>query len=182
MAPPERGGHPPRVWLVRPLHRLRAGLDGHHGVVLRGRAAHDSEVSVSPDGGSAANLAFTVNAVGVGQNTHVLAFVSWVRNSKNEPQQTPLFMSTLRPDDRGLVDQKVTVHLTRPGAPHSLRLQVYRVDDANTAKIEQRAATAAQNPQAATRGVPKGASCGDQADQRTAPACTEIMVPGRQPQ
>lgn len=123
-----------------------------------------NEVSISTPSETTADVTFTIQAEGVSRDTHVLVFASWVRNSSADPQQRPFFTSTVRPNPSGVVGQKVTMTLSRPATSTLIRLQTYRLADDPAAR-------------GAPVGPPPGSSCSDQADQKTAPACLELLIP-----
>jgi hypothetical protein len=90
-----------------------------------------TKVSLVSDGGAHVILSFTVTATGVKHDNLLRAFALWVprvaatsSQATKAPRTTPpsqpmpFYVTTLRPDDKGIVSQEVTVLLDRRREAH----------------------------------------------------------------
>jgi hypothetical protein len=137
------------------------------GVALLGRGASTglkgngrptvTEISATTTDSKQTQVTFAVRADGVKIDDRLTVFAVSVRKSPSEPVRAPLFTSTLRPNDRGVVDQKITFTMNASSAPSDLSVQVYRHQD-----------------EPAESAIPT--SCAE-VDQAKAPACARIAIP-----
>ena len=125
-----------------------------------------TKVSVVAAGDAHATLSFTVSATGVRSNGLLRVFASWATPESS----TPFYVTTLRPNDLGTVNQEVTVLVDRPTPSQIVRLQVY--PDPSAAD----SSASGQSGQVAPPPIPYGAQCGNQADPKLAAVCAEVMV------
>lgn len=135
-----------------------------------------------------AKVTFTVLSDGVSRDSCMRVTAFWTGKSSS-PTEDLLYVSSLRPDTKGVVNQKVTMTLGRPREDRRLRIQVTRGDEEGTgcqpAKLvtPQPAPSGTASPSDSASSPPPvvfmfpGASCLDQSDQKTAPVCTDILVP-----
>jgi hypothetical protein len=142
-----------------------------------------TKVSVVSDGDTHATLSFTVTANGVKKDNLLRAFAIWAPDTTTlqpgqAPQQEPPFyVATLRPDDKGVVSQEVSILIDRPPSAQKIRIQVYWDTSASpqpTATSAQPTSTSA--PTTIRPPTPVGALCGNQGNARVAAACTEVEV------
>ena len=134
-----------------------------------------TEVSVADAAGTGANLSFSVTSDGVAQNAGLRVVAIWVRNRNGDDQLPPFYSTVLRPNAKGVIQQKATVYLSRPAVETYIRIQAIRMSDP-----EQDDAEAAQ-AELAVMEPPAGTQCNDQTDQKTAPACADVLVPAAKP-
>jgi hypothetical protein len=135
-----------------------------------------TKVSVVSDGDTHATLSFTVTADGVKKDNLLRAFAIWVPDTKTLPpgqvpqQEPPFYVATLRPNDKGVVSQEVSMLVDRPPSAQTIRLQVYWDTSASGQQTSTSAPTTIRPP------APVGALCGNQANARVAAACAEVQV------
>jgi hypothetical protein len=169
-----------------------------------------TNVSVTAEGDTHAVLSFTVMASGVKSDNLLRASAIWVRDATGlppgrvPPQEPPFYTTTLRPDDKGVVNQEVTILLARLSPTRRIRIQVRWDKEASSrptssaptstpeatstseADSTSERATPGTTPSAATTGSTRkppaaGADCGDQDDAAEASACVEIVVAAASP-
>ncbi|MFB7274682.1 hypothetical protein [Streptomyces sp. NPDC056244] len=88
------------------------------------------------------SLTFTVHAVGVDRNDHVAAFARSLFRSHGELGTTELYSGSLRPDDMGQVNQKVTIPLTLKDNETHLTINVSNSGDKGKSQCTTRSPTA----------------------------------------
>ncbi|MGP4085569.1 hypothetical protein [Streptomyces sp. KR55] len=88
------------------------------------------------------SLTFTVHAVGVDRNDHVAAFARSLHALQGDEADTELYSGSLRPDDMGEVDQKVTIPLTLPKNATHLTINVSNSGDKGKSQCTTRSPTA----------------------------------------
>jgi hypothetical protein len=134
-----------------------------------------TEVSVADAGGTGAVLSFSVRSDGVAQDAALRVVAIWVRNSDVEDQRLPFYSTVLRPSATGVIQQTATVYLSRPTADTYVRIQAIRMRDPEK--------TDEENAQAQEAIIETDAEtqCSAQTDQKTAPACADILVPAAGP-
>ena len=85
-------------------------------------------------------------------------------------QEPPFYVATLRPDDKGVVSQEVSILIDRPASAQKIRLQVYWDTSASRQQAPTSAPTTFRPP------TPVGALCANQGNARVAAACAEVEV------
>lgn len=145
-----------------------------------------TKVSLVSEGDTHATLSFTVTATGVAHDNLLRAFASWVPGTVptdspspgvHSPSAAPaprpagslFYVTTLRPDDKGVVSQDVTVLLERPAQARYIRLQVYW-DETNPTPTPTTTTERLVPP------ADVGVQCGNQADSRRASACVDVVM------
>jgi hypothetical protein len=88
------------------------------------------------------SLTFTVQAAGVDRNDHVAAFVRLLNAREGDQADTELYSGSLRPDDMGKVDQKVTIPLTLPRNTTHVTINVSNSGDKGKSHCTTRSPTA----------------------------------------
>ncbi|MFE7129107.1 hypothetical protein [Streptomyces sp. NPDC057617] len=88
------------------------------------------------------SLTFTVHAVGVDRNDHVAAFARSLFRSDGKLGTTELYSGSLRPDDMGQVNQKVTIPLTLKDNETHLTINVSNSGDKGKSQCTTRSPTA----------------------------------------
>ncbi|GEC10008.1 hypothetical protein SSP24_76630 [Streptomyces spinoverrucosus] len=88
------------------------------------------------------SLTFTVQAVGVDRNDHVAAFVRLLHAREGDRTDTELYSGSLRSDDMGKVDQKVTIPLTVPRNATHVTINVTNSGDKGKSHCTTRSPTA----------------------------------------
>ncbi|MFJ4621831.1 hypothetical protein [Streptomyces sp. NPDC088812] len=88
------------------------------------------------------SLTFTVHAVGVDRNDHVAAFARSLYAPDDDRSDTELYAASLRPDDMGEVDQKITIPLTVPERATYLTINVSNSGDKGKSQCTTRSPTA----------------------------------------
>lgn len=166
------------------------------------------ELSVSTKADEAsANVSFSILSDGVSRDSCMRVTAFWVGELPSNPgEDRLLYISTLRPDTKGVVNQKVTMTLTKPASDRMMRVQVTRGSKEGTGCLPARLVTTqpsdSPSPSASNSQVPgslipsasnsqlpespslppvvyvfPGAACLDQTDQQTAPVCTDVLIP-----
>lgn len=134
-----------------------------------------TKVSVVATGDTQANLTFVVTATGVKSGSLLRAFASWVpvvdQPGQEPGPQLPFYLTTLRPDDMGVVDQDVSVLVDRPATARRVRIQVYWDTSVATTSTPQNSSNGASSPS-----IPYGAQCANQGDANKSAACAEVVV------
>jgi hypothetical protein len=87
------------------------------------------------------SLTFTVQAVGVDRNDHVAAFVRLLHREGSRAD-TELYSGSLRSDDMGKVDQKVTIPVTLPSTATHVTINVTNSGDKGKSHCTTRSPTA----------------------------------------
>ncbi|MFD3731267.1 hypothetical protein [Streptomyces sp. NPDC058632] len=88
------------------------------------------------------SLTFTVHAVGVDRNDHVAAFARSLHTGEGDRSDAELYSGSLRPDDMGEVDQKITIPLTLPKNATHLTINVSNSGDKGKSHCTTRSPTA----------------------------------------
>lgn len=87
------------------------------------------------------SLTFTVQAAGVDRNDHIAAFVHLLHRDGSRAD-TELYSGSLRSDDMGKVDQKVTIPLTLPRTATHVTINVTNSGDKGKSHCTTRSPTA----------------------------------------
>lgn len=143
-----------------------------------------TNVSVTAEGDTHATLKFTVTASGVQTQNLLRAFASWVPTAKGaSAPKLPFYVSTLRPDDKGLVNQEVVILIARPPQAQFVRVQVYWDTAASKPPQSRTSGTAGSSTPTPTQTsapitppAAVGALCSNQADAAVAAACVDVEV------
>lgn len=146
-----------------------------------------TKVAVASEGESHATLTFTVTAEGVMSDNLLRAFASWVPDAAGGSAGSPaeqrlIYVTTLRPDNSGEINQEVSLVLQRQPRPQRVRLQVYwdrprSAPSAVPATDPSPNALATVPPAASPDQIAYGALCRNQQKAPEAAACTEVAVP-----
>jgi hypothetical protein len=149
-----------------------------------------TKISLVSNGDAHATLSFTIMATGVKHDNLLRVFASWLPvvadpaspgTAPTPNSQPPFYVATLRPDDKGVVSQEVTVLLVRQSNARYLRLQVYWDSFAGLTPTPSEAAlrstpTAIPTMERVFPPVPYGAQCGSQANAKLAAACVDVLL------
>lgn len=140
-----------------------------------------TDVSVADAKGTGANLSFSVSSDGVAQNAALRVVALWVRSSDSEPAPDPFYTAVLRPSAKGAIQQTVTVYLSRQPVDKYVRIQAIRMRDPDNTEDQATAEKALAVVVEAVADANLGTQCNVQTDQRTAPACADVLVPAAAP-
>ena len=134
-----------------------------------------TEVSIADAGGTGATLLFSVTSDGVAQDAGLRVVAVWVRNSAGEEQRDPFYSAFLRPSAMGVIQQQATILLPRPSVDTYVRIQAIRMHDPEKDEAE------AEEIESALAKPDPASQCSNQTDQKTAPACVDVLVPAAAP-
>jgi hypothetical protein len=139
-----------------------------------------TKVSVEPDGDKHAMLSFTVTADGVMKDNLLRVFAMWEQTNADPQQDSHLYVATLRPNDKGVVSQEVSLLINRPRSAQKIQLGVdwspRNSERQLTLDAAGRLRTQMMSPQAGIFD-----QCGVQDNQHLAIACAEAEVVGAMP-